>query len=295
MSTTTTSGWNRPQQNAPKTTPKKPNAMRGIVAGVVTVCALGGLCLWMFSGGEDAPKVKPERKEGRIKAVAPAVTDRVVQVRAKAAANRPVPNADGIIDPGPPPNFKGSVITNANGTVYYSEDPGFAARYHAAMAEQDKLPFKTRAEREIASIIDVEPGQFVLETEFSPALEKDFLEHLEDPIVTKDDDDEHTRQLKQFMRDLKPQLKQAMDRGEKLADLLKDYRRELVKANALKENLSRELTKLQREAKSEDEVKDYINAANKMLDDYGIEHFPVKVSPATLHLIERNNQQENQQ
>lgn len=215
------------------------------------------------------------------------------RARAVEAKKGPQPDENGIIDPGPPPNFRGSVITNDSGRVYYSEDPGFAERYRAVRAEQAKLPFHTRAEIAIASVFDVAPGQFVLQGEFPPNLEKDFLEHLDDPITINDDDDPHTVELKRFMIDLKPQLKQAMDRGESLAALLKDYRNELTKAHALKENLRRELAKLQREAKSEEEVKDYIKAANQMLDDYGIEHFPVKVSPSTLHLIEINNQKNN--
>lgn len=46
--------------------------MRGIVAGLVVVCALGGLCLWMFSGGDDAPKAKADKERGLIKEVTPA-------------------------------------------------------------------------------------------------------------------------------------------------------------------------------------------------------------------------------
>lgn len=63
--------WNKPSA-APKPQPKKPSALRGIIAGAVVVCALGGLCIWMFSGGDDAPKAKSEKKPTRIAEVTPA-------------------------------------------------------------------------------------------------------------------------------------------------------------------------------------------------------------------------------
>lgn len=82
--------WNRASE-APKVAPKKPSAMRGVVAGLVTVCALGGLCLWMFSGGDDAPKAKTAKERGRIKEVTPAKapTNAVHEVKKAEPPKRP--------------------------------------------------------------------------------------------------------------------------------------------------------------------------------------------------------------
>lgn len=285
--------WNKPstENQQKKPSAKTPSAKRGIIAGAAIVVALGALCLYLFTNGEATSSSLQKKEREFIKEVTPAAASRTEPIAKKG----PQPDENGIIDPGPPPNFHGSVITNDNGTVYYSPDPGFASRYNIVHKQIDALPFKTRADFEIASILGQEPGTLILETAFPLNLEEDFIRHLDDPIVDKEDDTEEIRNLKQMMREVKPQLKAAMDRGEKLADLLSDYRRELSKAYSLKENLSQELERVKREATSEDEVKDYINAANEMLDKYGVKHFPVVVSPALRYRLQLRNQEKGKE
>ena len=41
--------WNKPSEGAAKPTPKKPSAMRGIVAGAVVVCAAVAAFYFLFS------------------------------------------------------------------------------------------------------------------------------------------------------------------------------------------------------------------------------------------------------
>lgn len=278
----------------PKVTPKKPSPIRGLVAGVLVVILVAVAYFAFFRGSEKPQPVEKEKKPTKIKETKPAKASPPKPVKPEKPKG-PQPDENGIIDPGPPPNFRGSVITNDNGLVYYSPDPGFAERYRIVRQQVAKMPFHTRAENEIATVFFAKPGATILETAFPPNLEQDFLKHLNDPIEDLPDDSEENRQAKQFMRELKPQLKAAMDRGEKLADLLTDYRREMCKAQALKETLSEELMKIKRTATSEDDVKDALDAANQMLDKYGIEHFPTKITPGLKARIQINLENQNSQ
>ena len=69
----TLSGWNRPQQGAPKPTPKKPSPVRGVIAGLVVVAAV---CVAYFAFfNEKVPEKVPEKVEKKptsIKEVKPA-------------------------------------------------------------------------------------------------------------------------------------------------------------------------------------------------------------------------------
>lgn len=64
-------GWNKPS-GPQKPAPKKPSALRGLVAGLVVV-ALAALAAYFLFSGKDAPKAeRDDAKKSRIKEVEPA-------------------------------------------------------------------------------------------------------------------------------------------------------------------------------------------------------------------------------
>lgn len=168
--------------------------------------------------------------------------------------------------------------------TYVSPDPGFSNRWERFKAEQAKLPFKYMSENAIAVILDTKPGQMILDTEFHPHFERDFLKSLETPIIPSEDDDEKTTQLKRDMVQAKIILKEAYDRGENITEILKEERAQLIKIHSLRENLFRELKNLEKSAKSVQEIEDYVSAANTMLDDYGAQHIKLPYSKERMHL-----------
>lgn len=90
--------WNR-SSGAPKVAPKKsPSAMHGIVAGLVVVCALGGLCLWMFSGGDDAAKDKTAKGRGLIREVTPAAAPKTKPLK-DATKKEPQLQQEKVVEP----------------------------------------------------------------------------------------------------------------------------------------------------------------------------------------------------
>lgn len=177
---------------------------------------------------------------------------------------------------------------------FASIDPGYEARKKRFVENMGKSPFKYYSERQISAIMSIKSGEFVLMHELHPSLQDDFIQSLKEEIVINKDDDPETIELKKTMIELRPQIKKMLDEGESLAVILDDYRRELMKINQMKRTLRDELNKARRTAKSVQEIEDWINAANSMLEEYGAEHIKLPITPGTLRLIERNAAEANQ-
>ena len=65
--------WNQSTGAAAKPQPKKPSALRGVIAGVVCACLAAAVAFFVLSGKDEKPKAKVEKAAGRIKEVKPAV------------------------------------------------------------------------------------------------------------------------------------------------------------------------------------------------------------------------------
>jgi len=174
--------------------------------------------------------------------------------------------------------------------TYVSPDPGFSNRWERFKAEQAKLPFKYMSENEIAVILDTKPGDMVLDTISHPNFERDFLKSLEEPIIPLPTDDEKTAQLKRDMVQAKIVLKRAYDNGESITDILRKERAELIKIHGLRENLFRELKEIEKNAKSSQEIDDFVSAANIMLDEYGAKHIKLPYSKERFRLEQTEGQ-----
>ena len=84
--------WNQSTGEAAKPQPKKPSALRGIIAGVVCACLAAAVVLFVLSGKDAKPKVKAEKEAELIPEVKPAVkrmspTNNVMPVAAVSQTN----------------------------------------------------------------------------------------------------------------------------------------------------------------------------------------------------------------
>ena len=275
------SGWNRPAANQPtvkkggyppakqpegaaRRGAKAPSKVKGIVAGLVTVCALGGLCLWMFSGGENASQAKPDKGSGRIKEVAPAVTNRPPAQAAKAPSR--------VAEQWPPPN----ATKDADGVWRL---PGGARPFNPKHREggmhlstKSNLPkFDHAVEREIATLITLPPGMPIFGTPNYSKFKQDFINSLADKIEITDEDSERDRKIKEDVIETKKVLAERVKNGEDIVKILKDTREELQRLSQYKREIQSFVTDQLRNSENADsDVEDAIAAANKMLESKGI-------------------------
>lgn len=262
--------WNKPGEEKVKVKGEQRSVhLRGLVAGAVVVIG-AAVAAWFILGGGSAPV--REGADGtvsrRIKEVTPAAAPKaetvvkrdrywehdttnglnLAQRRKWWAAHRPAPHW-------------------TNDTARTQPRPKYAI-------------FSHRSENEIAAYLTAEPGQAMVGTpRYGPRYVEDFLKSCEEPIIVSKDDDEYVRDLKRAMIQTKIDLRERMNAGEDLGQILLDTRAELQRLAGYRRELERTVREqaLGENVRTSAELDDMIKAANKMLEAKGIA--PMKLGP----------------
>ena len=147
--------------------------------------------------------------------------------------------------------------------------------------------FRHEAERSIAHLLLAEPGEGMLGDGESlyANFNEEFRESLKDEIVFDDEDTPSQRELKAAMIDIRKELVERMDRGEDLAKVMVETRRQLQELALYKDELAAQVEKLKKDGTlTKQDRLDLLEAANQMLEDRGIKPFLI---PSSLqHLID---------
>ena len=132
--------------------------------------------------------------------------------------------------------------------------------------------FESHADNEIAAFLSIEPGDLIDgDVAFGPRFEKSFLKSLVKPIIVRETDSEHDKQLKRAVVQAKADLKAAYDRGEDICKIMEDSYQELRELGHYKEQLEKTaLSSLKNADLKAADVEDVLTAVNKMLEERGI-------------------------
>ncbi len=285
-----TSSWNRPKSSS-TTNRARSNNNRSITGWVLVAVAIAALCvgLYSFIRRDDTTDIVEPEKTDTVKQSKPSTTSK--KDRPKAAK---VPEAKEEKMHWGVPHSEWVKLSHdekvALGQAAYDAE---AAKIDSTYLERKRMheadiasrPFKHLSENIIANIFSLRLGDPILMGDLPTTLEADFLKSLNQPIEINPDDSEETKQLKKEMIELKPQLKKMMDEGHSLEEILNEYRKSIAKVYDLELNLRRELDEIKRTATSVDEVKDYIEAANRMMINAGAESFTYELSKGAIRKI----------
>ena len=265
--------WNRPSNDGRAVSTKpplrrghrpRPTAL-GAVVGAVVVLGAAVAAWWLWPTADSVDEKHPPRSSRTIKATSPTVGRNGLENKEK-----PSPTAK----PATLKAEKNDGTTN-RATVPVREKPKpIRLKLNTEPSYYERI-FENSADRKIASLIDIEPGATIVgpsETLFSSeGFKKSFLESLKTPIIVTKDDSEDVAALKRAVNEAKIEMKARYDSGEDLAKIMIDTRNELMTLNRYRKDLEAELSKVSSNTElSEDEVKDFVSAANKMLEDKGI-------------------------
>ena len=145
--------------------------------------------------------------------------------------------------------------------------------------------FKHASEVQISHLFTIRPGATVFGTKrFDRRFTEDFLKSLDEPIVDEEEDTPAERELKERVREAKKELKAAYDRGEDIAQIMTDSRKELVRLGAFRRELEKMVAdEAGKPGATEDDVKAFIAAANKALEEKGAA--PIGNSILTRHAV----------
>ena len=164
-------------------------------------------------------------------------------------------------------NAYGYVINRPRTKVVHTNDQALA------MLSEAERVFSNTADRKIAALLTLEPGEMLVGDPsrlFGRGFRRKFMESLVQPEFILGTDSEDVRALKQAVIDVKADLKARMDAGEDVCKVMLQAYREAQEIGLYRENLKAEVSRLARDrALGEDEIADFVAAANKMLSGRG--------------------------
>jgi hypothetical protein len=166
-------------------------------------------------------------------------------------------------------------VRRPNGRLYTKDGRRILERLPARTIHADagrKRVFEHQAEREIARLLSIEPGKFFIgNSNYGPKFKQSFAEAVASPTPILEDDDEETVALKKEVNEVKADLAQRLKDGEDIVQIMKDTENELRTLATFRQDMMKELTALRfDESVTEQDYKDYVEAANKMLAERGL-------------------------
>ena len=270
----------RPLKGAHKSSPK---FARGIIAGAIVVAATVGV--WYFLGlkqGEPRPENKA-KKTARIAEVTP-------EIASKSVEQAPEP---------PPKEVPYWERESPEGLTFrqkmkWSIHHRAPAAYTNNTSQTEPRPayaiFDTRSDNSIAALLTVPPGTAAVgDPEYELWFTQDFLKSLETPIIVTKDDTPEEAQLKRDMIAAKIDLKARYDAGEDIARIMKNTREELHRLSIYKSEIESAFREMaSKPGLTEEDIDDFIDSANIMLDSKGIA--PMTFGPlAKMRLLRKAN------
>lgn len=138
--------------------------------------------------------------------------------------------------------------------------------------EGKKKLFHNIADIYISRVVNSQPGNLVVGTINYDRFPEQFRKALEEPITIDDDDTPEDIAKKQAVIDTRAELKQMLDDGVDIAEVMREAEAESRRLWNYRRTLHLELAKAMQEGKfNSDDMQDYVDAANMMLKDNGME------------------------
>lgn len=256
----------------PKVAAKKPSPVRGIVAGLVVVVAVIGCYFAFFSGSEKPQEEVVEKRPTKIKQVTPAAAPTnsapvKKELTDEEKRQKEIARLEKI--------FEGREMPKGIKTrIYYLKNPPKST--YVVKVPHDYL--EHHSERAIAGLVLAEPGTEFLDCPtYDARFNQDFQNSIIDKIVIKEDDSEEVRNVKQSVIDAKKEIVRiCKEEGKKPNEVMNEYGKMMYDLGKFDKELRRELNEKRNDPSvSDEDLKDFFRAANKMREQRGLK--PVSV------------------
>ena len=245
---------------------KRPSPIRGAIAAIVVVGLVVGCWLWL-SQRNDATDKKPPKQSQKQKAPRDPA-----KPKPQVAKDESVPETAVESMPKPQRFGKYEVEVDENGERWIYRD-GKRRHIMSAKPGTSRQLFFNRAENQLSALLTVKPGEMIVGFDIDDKrFVNEFLASLKTPIEITDDDTPEERAEKELVIEAKQQLQRYYKEGLDIVQIMKDEYREIAKLNALKTDLNAEIAKMRREGASPEDIRLQVEASNKMLEQYGVDH-----------------------
>lgn len=154
--------------------------------------------------------------------------------------------------------------------------------------------FKTQCENEIACYLTLEPGDTLVGTpHYTEKQKKALIAELDTPMIYDKDDTQEQRQLRALVEETKADLKKRISAGEDIGEIFLKTREELQDLSNYKNEISGLLSELRAKPETTiEDVEDFVNAANIMLEGKGIA--PLKLGVITRRMLQSRQKGETE-
>ena len=178
------------------------------------------------------------------------------------------------------------VIRYKNGMRVRVEEP---ARSFTVGGSSPKR-FKYTSEEQIAGLLEITPGSMVFgRMSYGEKFVEDFKKSLTEDILFLETDSDYDKRLKEDVIATKKELKDALDRGEDIGEILTNTRRQLQELGIYRKKLKKQFEEFRRECpRTSEELKNFVDAVNVMLTESGAR--PIQLSRLLLRKIEQNGE-----
>ena len=245
---------------------KSPSIMRGAFAALAVVALATGAWWWLSrgDGGAGGEPEKPEPKpQQRQRVETPAATTNAVPTPPTQEEKRlaEIKYFEDKYGTNMPPGVKTH--------VYFLKNP---PKTHYKIKGRFDY-FRHPSERQIASLVSVEPGTFILSPpEFGESFNRDFLASILDKTEILPDDDEETKAMKELVYETKRQMLEIQRSEGKLpSEILTQHAEVLYELGQVEKTLEEELAKVRNNPDvSDEDVEDLFRAANKIRESKGL-------------------------
>lgn len=235
----------------------------------VAILAIGiGAWVWLTSGEkpkEDPPRPAPAKAMSpkKVSKAKPATLPSTNHVSRLVRHRKPKTVPTVTADVGTPPDLP-----------MFEEAPRRYGEINGSNIWPRAL-FKTREENMVAGLLTAKPGSRIVLSGFLPGEEERLLASLDIPVEFEDIDTPEERKVKEYMVDVKADLKAAVARGEKITDIVQGLRNELNELANYRDKLRMAHSLMMKEGTPQ-EAETFRQEANKMLSEYGMDPIPIR-------------------
>ena len=236
----------------------------------MVVLGAGIAAWWLWPTGESAGETPPPQTRQRIKEVTPAPAPKAAEgPREPTEEEKRQAKIKYFEDA-----FRGREMPQAIKTIVTNLK-------HPPQGEvvfRVEFPFVNHvAERKLANLMSSPPGTFVLRRpDFGADFDQDFMNALVDKLVPEPGDSEEVKEVKAGIEAAKKELAELCRKeGKKPSEIMNEFANSLYDLGQFQRNIEKELDGIYADNQiSDDEVKDFCAAANKMLEEKGLDPIP---------------------
>ena len=261
------------KQAKSKSAPWNGRARVVLWGGAVSVVVAVAVVLWMTQSEETEVVVDElAGKPGQIAEVAPAKVSPITEAPAKPKPYKEMSREEklkSIRD-----KYGDNIPDNLKATVYFLENPP-QRTFHPAKSKNDIFTY--RSERIIASLLQAEPGDYMLQRRtYDELFDKDFAEALQTPIAFSSDDTAEQRSLKEAVSATKDELRELMEQGKTPSQVLNEVTENLYELGRYRRDLELHLAEFRKnENYTDQDIADFVTVANDMLQKKGAKPIPM--------------------